>query len=384
MLVVVVQPMVPAYRLPLFEALSLAPGRTLRVLSGTSLKDEPPHAGEGRSWLSSTHPVVQILGRHLYWQKNLRLPPEAGPGDVLVLAGNPRYLSNFPLLLLAKWKGMGVVWWGHGWSPTSKRWSAAIRMVLMYLADAILLYADGEVERVPRRLRRMRMVMATNNTVDMASVYQAQKYWDKELLDAFAVDNRLNQRKLLLFCGRLRRDPPSNVECALRALARLNRCEGRYVLAIVGCGPCEQELRQLSSSLGVADDVRWLGEIYDEGRLAPWFLLAQLFVYPGVIGLALLHAMSYGLPVITHDDLAAHGPEIHALIDGENGMLFRSRDDVDLGRVIATVCEDPGCQQMLAEGARKTIAERWNMQQMVERFNCCIAWVGAGRRVHAE
>ena len=58
-------------------------------------------------------------------------------------------------------------------------------------------------------------------------------------------------------------------------------------------------LQSIAEELDVEQYVRWLGSIYDEAQLAPWFLTADAFVYPGAIGLSVLHAMGYGLPVVT-------------------------------------------------------------------------------------
>ena len=51
------------------------------------------------------------------------------------------------------------------------------------------------------------------------------------------------------------------------------------------------------SRAAALDLVGDLGSIYDEIELAPWFLTADAFVYPENIGLSILHAFGYGLPV---------------------------------------------------------------------------------------
>ena len=42
---------------------------------------------------------------------------------------------------------------------------------------------------------------------------------------------------------------------------------------------------------------------------------------PGALGLGVLHAFSYGVPVISPRDLH-HGPEAENLVDADNGLLY--------------------------------------------------------------
>lgn len=59
-------------------------------------------------------------------------------GDVLVLPGNPRNLSSLILLVRGKFNGATIVWWGHYWSSTSRRWRQVLRSLVMAFADVIL------------------------------------------------------------------------------------------------------------------------------------------------------------------------------------------------------------------------------------------------------
>lgn len=79
----------------------------------------------------------------------------------------------------------------------------------------------------------------------------------------------------------------------------------------------------------------WLtGPLYDEARLAPLIYHAGVCVSPGNVGLAAIHCLTYGLPVITHDNPARQGPEFEAITPGVTGDFFREDDPEDLYRVI--------------------------------------------------
>ena len=93
-----------------------------------------------------------------------------------------------------------------------------------------------------------------------------------------------------------------------------------------GTGPLESELRRMVAAYGIQHAVHFAGRRLDVRR----FLAAgDLFVFPTLfegLPLALLEAMSAGLPVVSSDTGAI--PEV--LQDGVHGLLHRSGDPCDL------------------------------------------------------
>ena len=77
--------------------------------------------------------------------------------------------------------------------------------------------------------------------------------------------------------------------------------------------------------------MHFVGEVYSESELCPLIAAADLCVSPGAVGLTVMHALVYGTPVITHDDLDNQKPEFEAIQPGVTGALFR-RGDVQSGR----------------------------------------------------
>lgn len=363
----IVQPSVPHYRASLFSALANRFSGAVTLHASREPAGGPPSFAVPELNVIE-HTVLSSAGGRLLWQKSLRLPSEFGCGDVLVVAGNPRYLSNLPLILSARRRGAGVVWWGHGWSPTSVAWRARLRKVMMRLADVILLYADAEIPRLRAKAPRGTVVTATNNTLDPTQALEAQRHWPEERLLEFSRKHGLADREIILFCGRLRRTPPSDLATAIRAIAHGATTGRTPLLVVIGSGEEQPNLETLAAQLSVASSIRWLGAVYREEDLAPWFMLAHCFVYPGSIGLSLLHAFLYGLPVVTHEDVSLHNPEIHALRNNVNGKTFRRGDPHDLWRAIAEICDDVRARHAMSEAARRTALVEWSFDGMIQRF----------------
>ena len=283
-----------------------------------------------------------------------------------MFSGNPRFLSLFPLVLSAKAKGVRIVIHGHGWSSSSQAFTAWLRHLLWKAADVLLLYTDEERQHFIDKGFPAHRVFAANNTIGTEDIKQAALAWDSRKLAEFRSDQQINNAPLLLFCGRLTEKAELHVLIEALALSIQNGMP--YRLAVIGAGSEEAQLRALSSRLKVDEHILWLGAMHDEVKLAPWFLSASLFVYPGGIGLSLLHAFNYGLPVVTHDEVKHHNPEISALAPGENGALFSRGNAVSLHECIRELLSNQAKLVNMRSNALETVATRFSTELMVSRF----------------
>ncbi|NCA77638.1 MAG: glycosyltransferase family 1 protein [Alphaproteobacteria bacterium] len=111
----------------------------------------------------------------------------------------------------------------------------------------------------------------------------------------------------------------------------------------------------------------WLtGPLYDEARLAPLIYHAGVCVSPGNVGLAAIHCLTYGLPVITHDNPARQGPEFEAITPGVTGDFFREDDPEDLYRVIKRwISLSPEQREKVRGKCYKTIEARYTPQYQI-------------------
>jgi len=363
----IIQPVVLEYRVAFFNTLACLDGLQIQVYASKRL----PYAdlksvSKFEDFIHLNHPCIGFIGNRLLWQKRLRISEDLRSGDVLVVSGNPRFLSNFPLILKAKRRNIGVVWWGHGWSAGSSQITATIRRSIMRWMDVILLYTDKEVEEYKQRGFSPDKLFATNNTIDQKPIQKAMLAWSASRLDKFKIQNNLLDKRILLFCSRL--TAKSGLDLMLYALARLSKIESNYLLVVIGEGKEKQRLMKHAEILGISGYVQWVGSIFDQMQIAPWFMSAECLVYPGAIGLSLIHAFSYGLPVITHGNMLNQGPEIAALQNGENGLLFSEGNVDDLVKKILFLTEHPDIRSKMSKQALNTVANKFSMDNMVKQF----------------
>lgn len=367
--VLVVQPTIPHYRTAFFKGIAQRLNGSLQIQASAKIPGGPdsvPSSELAGVACSLNHGLLAFRHNMLYWQRGLSLKG-LHKGDVLFVAGNPRFLSIFPLILRAKAKGVGVIIQGHGWSSSSGALSARIRHALWRLGDVVFLYTDEERAQFIANGFDPTRVFAANNTIGTDDIKQAQSEWPTSRLTQFQSEQGLHaEAPLLLFCGRL--TEKAELHLLIQSLVRVRQTNGLVRLAIVGQGQLEAELREQVRALGLDDAVIWLGEIHDEAQLAPWFLSASLFVYPGAIGLSLLHAFNYGLPVVTHDQMRQHNPEIAALTPGVNGAVYPQGDADALAACLLTLLSSPETIRAMKTAALATVQDRFSTDMMVNRF----------------
>jgi teichuronic acid biosynthesis glycosyltransferase TuaC len=143
-------------------------------------------------------------------------------------------------------------------------------------------------------------------------------------------------------------------ETVLRALSLLEpRRRPEYV--VIGGGPCREPLERLARELGVADCVRFLGQLPNPDAVSS-AATCDLFVMPGVeepFGVAFVEAMAAGLPAI--GSRGEGGPEDIAAA-GEGMLLVEPGDAGGLAAEIARLCADRGELRRLGAAARATVA----------------------------
>jgi glycosyltransferase involved in cell wall biosynthesis len=111
--------------------------------------------------------------------------------------------------------------------------------------------------------------------------------------------------------------------------AALPRLPAGTLLAIVGSGPLEAALKAQAASLGIADRVRFLGQVPDVRRYFSAFDLFVLSSDHEPFGMVLLEAMVAGVPVMATD--CGGAPEVVA----DPARLFPLRDATALADKLA-------------------------------------------------
>ncbi|MDW3056448.1 glycosyltransferase family 4 protein [Vibrio sp. 1978] len=365
MKVIVQQPALPKYRLPLFSKISENSEINLKILYSTD-DSLPSFKGEGFSSRVVKNYSLPFLG--LMWCPSQLESAKKSRCDVLILPWNIHYLSLLPTLLRARLNGVKVILWGHGYSKRESLVKKTLRDFIGKMATSVLFYDKVTAKRYVDSGWNKERVNVALNTLDTSPVNRAFDYWNNNArLTKFKREHDLLECSTILYVGRLY--PENNVEVLFNALAFLKQESLNIKLVIIGKqNNYADELKQLAHDLGIKKSVQFVGEIYEEEELAPYFLSSDLFCYPANIGLSIIHAMAYGLPVLTGDKISAHNPEIHALKNGENGFLFNDNDSLALKDKILEILHNDEHLTSVRKNARLTIEQDYSINRMAEGY----------------
>ena len=144
--------------------------------------------------------------------------------------------------------------------------------------------------------------------------------------------------------------PAKGVQVALDALAMIHQTPWR--LAVAGDGWRRGELETQARRLGIADRVRFLGEI-PPAELATWYARSQLVLFPVLrqepFGLVGVESLAYGKPIVAF----AGGAVDEWLWPGETGLRVDVRSAEAFAAAIRELLTDPARCAVMGAAARQ-------------------------------
>ena len=135
-------------------------------------------------------------------------------------------------------------------------------------------------------------------------------------------------------------------------------------LLIVGDGPCQRELVNLTLQLGIGDKVNLEGSTLD--TVQPLSAM-DIFVLPSLqegLGLAVMEAMVTSKPVI-----GSNVGGVYSLIkDGKTGLLVAPKDEDALADALMKLLKDKQLADALGKAAKQLIEEKFSLAKMAEKI----------------
>ncbi|MEI6149584.1 MAG: glycosyltransferase family 4 protein [bacterium] len=286
--------------------------------------------------------------------------------DVVYVDGNPRNVSHLLLATVFRLARKGLVLWTMAHSYRANHLTESVRLLWARIFNDILVYTDHEVDFLRNRGFKRQNIIGVNNGLDQKRIDQAAEKWPPARLQKWRESVSLVDRVLILSCARL--VPKNRFDQLILALPKMVAKVPNLVWCLIGDGGEESNLRALVASNRLEPHVRFVGGLYEEDEVAPWFLSSELFIHPAAVGLSLLHAFGYGLPVITHGDATVHGPEYGAYQSGSTGVNYRIGDIDSLADRTLELLSDDVARARMRTQVLDIARNCYNTDVMVERF----------------
>jgi len=181
-------------------------------------------------------------------------------------------------------------------------------------------------------------------------------------------DGSNQEKDSFLFVGRAQ--ARKKVNDLIRAFSEaVPRIPNHFSIKIVGSGDENAHLKVLAVELGISDRVSFLGEVVDPHELRQLFHKAAALVSPGHVGLAVLHAFAYGVPVVTCGS-RAHAQEYYDVKDGINSLVYSNYDE--LKEILVKLSNDQSVSRDLGHNAFAFYTQERTLEVMVSGLHNAI------------
>ncbi|MCZ6783056.1 MAG: glycosyltransferase family 4 protein [Proteobacteria bacterium] len=299
--------------------------------------------------------------------------------DVILAEGSSNLFNNLAVFAYARLTRTPVVWWTLGEIRSDQPLSGARRLfrwlgtALERRAAALLGYSSRALAYFARQGYPAERQFRAVNCVDTDRTReQIEKV--AERVAPLRRELGLEDRRVLLFVGALA--VSKRVEDLIAAYARLRERHPDLALLIVGEGAHRPALEAAAARLGLgARDVVFTGEVVDD--VAAYFQLGDVFVLPGLGGLAISEAMVHGLPVLASE---ADGCEVDLVEEGRNGYLLTPGDRQGLEARLDELLSAPHRLDAMKAHSRWIIENRFNIDTYMESVVDALGYALTGRR----
>lgn len=348
--VVLLQTVVPAYRVSLFKSLRYQAGsgsHELEIFAGSSYFD-------GSTSTAPDAPIVVrldnqfLFGRRLLWQRGaLR---SAISADAVIAEFNPRILSTWFLTLGRRCLGRPTLLWGHT-LPRDQRASGLsplLRRLLLRLSWGFIAYSQAEADTLRSLAPGVSSFVAPNALFSRSEL--------EAVSPVAALGRPMPGSGSVVFSGRLTPDKRPTDAVDAFAIADLPQTVN---LVFIGDGPLRKAVRQRAVEHGIGHRVHLIGSRYSLPEIARVYQNAFASLSPGYVGLSAVQSLYFGVPVVYRRE-AMHAPEL--LVADELGGAFGG------SRV-------EGLSQHLSDLYARSAADRKSLASATRREHVVESWV---------
>lgn len=296
--------------------------------------------------------IISRMGKVKALWKAFRAIQKQQP-DVVILHS----IVLFPLVPLLKLLGIYVISVDHtpNATKTGNEWRA-VRFLNQYANRQVFLTKDqfqDNIERFGPDFYKNAHPVIINNGIDI------QKY-------APSVETKKDSSYFKIFM-QARFSKTKDFQTLVQAFAFVkNQSSQAMRLFLAGDGETWKECVELAMSLGVENEVTFLGMIH-ESEIVEHLRSTHLYVHSSLsetMSTAIMQALAVGVPCLVSDI-----PGNQALIkEGENGYLFSTKDAVDLANKILSLSTNENELQRMSQNSRQFAVNHLSMEAMFEKY----------------
>jgi glycosyltransferase involved in cell wall biosynthesis len=294
--VIIIQPLVPSYRVPFFITLAKKWKRKITIL----------HFGKK---VNFNHPLIEEKVSDIYSFLGIKwvisLNRIIRDYSTILTVFDPHWTNLFFLPITQKNKK--IILWGHGFGKNNL--FNKVRISLFNRTHSIIAYSNKRKQKIIESGIDEKKIFVANNTIYVPN----------------ATDTSSFLKKNFIYVGRLQRR--KKLDVFFDIFFKLNLGDKGFRFTVIGDGEQEKTfLLNRAMQLGIMKFIDFIEGTTDNDKLLEYFSKAIYYISPGAVGLGVLHSFAYGVPVLTMEDWN-HGPEVDNIIQNENGFVFKDETE---------------------------------------------------------
>jgi len=276
------------------------------------------------------------------------------PG-IIITEGASNLINAFQAFIYCKLFRKRFIWWSLG-KVQGREYDVKRKRLDNYIvgiekkSDAIITYSSVGKQYFNSLGIPNDKIFVAVNVIDTSGKLQHLKKLDVERIRTEFHENSIFN---ILFVGAVTKE--KNIEILIKAFSQLEDKYADCYLFIVGNGNYLDEIKRLAAQLNIKN-IKFPGHI--EKGVEDYFIGSDVFVLPGLGGLAISEAMVYGLPVI-----ASIGDGCEAdLIDSSNGFLDINLDTASLFKYLEELYLDRNLLDTMKKNSQLKIINKYNIE----------------------
>ena len=363
--VVIIYRYVPNYRKQFYEKLRLELERQnieLELIYGQPGSfDESKNDSVNINWgIRIKNKIFNIFGKEIYWQPIFSHIKDA---DLIIVEQASKLLINYLLILLNVLRIKRIAFWGHGKNFQQEKASQVGEWIKRILSKNVFwwfAYNDYSKKIIKQLGFPENRITSVQNAIDTEELTIAKNHFSKEDIEDFKVNEGIKGSHIGLYVGGMYYEKNLPLLFSACELIRLKIPD--YEMIFIGSGKDVSLVKEFD---GKYDWVHYVGPKFGS-EIVPYFLIADLFLMPGLVGLAILDCFVMNVPLVTinHNN---HSPEISYLEDGVNGIIIKKNDPEKYAEAIINLFRDDELLINLRKGCMAS-SGKYTLDNMVNNF----------------
>ena len=364
--VAIIQRYLTQYREPFFkrlrERLSHANIELVLICGSPSQNESKKKDVRELTWARRIdHQNIKMGSRELCWQPCLKV---LRGSDLVIVEQASKLLLNYVLFVDQVFGFKKLCFWGHGKNFQEHSSSVIGEGIKRFMSRHVywwFAYNDLSARLVASLGYPKSRITSVKNAIDTRRLVEARQKITQAQLKHVKRELGIKGDNICLYTGGMYKE--KRLGFLLEACVRIKNTVPDFEIIFIGAGPEDSRIKAATRKF---EWIHYPGPKFDEDKV-PYFMLAKLFLMPGLVGLAVLDAFALETPLVT-TNVPYHSPEIEYLVDGVNGVIVGDPEDPSVyAAEVSYLLQNNEARTELIMGCH-TAKGKYTIEEMVERF----------------